>query len=211
MSGCRASHNGRMVPVLLTGFEPFGNSVRNPSQAIVERLRATNVPGVALHSAVLPVEFARAALELCQLIDAHPPRLVLALGQAEGRSDITPERIAVNLSDARIPDNAGFQPREQAVVLDGPDGYFSTLPVRDIVHALQGDGIAASISMSAGSYVCNHVFYAMQHHCRALGIQSGFIHVPLMEEQAEEFPGLPTMSIGIMTRAVLRAIAVCLR
>lgn len=200
-----------MVRVLVTGFEPFDKSAYNPSQAIAEGLRGLDLPGVELRCQVLPVEFQRASAALCEVIDAWSPKVVIAFGQAEGRGQITPERVAVNLIDARIPDNAGFRPQEQAIATDGPAAYFSTLPVREMVRALQEEGIGASVSMTAGTFVCNDLFYAMQHHCRGLDIRSGFVHVPLMDEQAEEFPGLPTLSIEVLTRAATRAIEVCLQ
>ena len=114
--------------------------------------------------------------------------------------------VAVNIDDARIPDNAGYAPTDAIIVDDGPTAYFSTLPVRRIVDAVTADGIPCAMSWSAGTYVCNRVFYVVQHHCVSRGIKSGFIHVPLMTEQADEFPGLPTMPLDDMVRATTIAI-----
>jgi pyroglutamyl-peptidase len=184
--------------ILLTGFEPFHNSARNPSQEIIKRITHASL----IAKEVLPVTFGEASNKLISLIDQLKPSVVLALGQAEGRKEITPERIAINLDDARIADNAGNSPKELTIVAGGPDGYFTTLPVRDLVRKLSENGIPASISLSAGTFVCNHIFYAMQHHCAGKAIKSGFIHLPLMDEQAGEFPGLPTMKIDEMVRGI---------
>ena len=134
--------------------------------------------------------------------DEFKPDVVIALGQAEGRSQITPEKIAINLDSARIPDNAGNMPNNIQIISGGADGLFSTLPVEEIVEKLKEADIPTSISYSAGTFVCNHIFYVIQNHCKLLNIQSGFVHVPLMESQASEFPGLPTMPLNQMVEAV---------
>ena len=198
------------VRVLVTGFEPFAGASSNPSQAVVERLSLMMIPGVELHCSVLPVEFGRSAAVLTGLIDELTPRVVLALGQAEGRSKITPERVASNLDDARIADNVGNQRVDAAIVRGGPAAYFSTLPVKKVVHALDANGIPAAISTTAGTFVCNHVFYAMQHHCVGRGISSGFIHMPLMDQQAQEFPDLPTLALDTLVAGVRTAITTCI-
>ena len=127
---------------------------------------------------------------------------VLCLGQAEGRSAMTPERIAINLDNARIADNAGNQPLEQKIYADGPDGHFSTLPIEKMVASMKAAGIPASISPSAGTFVCNHIFYVMQNYLKDSSVVSGFMHVPLMDEQRREFPTLPTMPIRQMIAGV---------
>ena len=187
-----------MERILLTGFEPFHKSILNPSQEIIRRISHRSL----VAKEVLPVTFGEASQKLISLIDQHKPTVVLALGQAEGRKEITPERIAINLDDARIPDNAGKSPKERAIVAGGPDAYFTTLPIKNLVEKLNENGIPASISLSAGTFVCNHIFYAMQHHCAGKAIKSGFIHLPLLNEQAIEFPGLPTMQIEEMIRGI---------
>ena len=186
-----------MGKILVTGFEPFGTSSMNPSAEIVRSLK-----GDDLVTAILPVAFGTATLKLRELIDLHKPSAVLCLGQAEGRSELTPERIAINLDDARIPDNSGNMPKSQAIVIDGPDGYFSTLPIESMVTAMKAAGIPASISLTAGTFVCNHVFYSLQDYLKASGAISGFMHVPLMDEQRSEFPGLPTMPLRQMVAGV---------
>lgn len=187
-----------MERILLTGFEPFHKSMLNPSQEIIRRISHRSL----VAKEVLPVTFGEASLNLNSLIDQHKPTVVIALGQAEGRKEITLERIAINLDDARIPDNAGNSPKERAIVAGGPDAYFTTLPIKNLVEKLSENGIPTSISLSAGTFVCNHIFYAMQHHCAGKAIKSGFIHLPLMNEQASEFPGLPTMQIEEMIRGI---------
>ena len=187
-----------MERILLTGFEPFHKSKLNPSQEIIRRISHRSL----VAKEVLPVTFGEASQKLISLINQHKPTVVISLGQAEGRKEITPERIAINLDDARIPDNAGNSPKERAIVAGGPDAYFTTLPIKNLVEKLNEHRIPASISLSAGTFVCNHIFYAMQHHCGGKAIKSGFIHLPLMNEQASEFPGLPTMQIEEMIRGI---------
>ena len=187
-----------MTQILLTGFEPFHKSMLNPSEEIIKRVSHHSL----VAKEVLPVTFGEASLRLISLIEQHKPTVVIALGQAEGRKEITPERIAINLDDARIPDNAGNSPKERTIFTGGPDAYFTTLPIKKLVERLVDNGIPSAISLSAGTFVCNHIFYSMQHHCASKNIKSGFIHLPLMDEQATEFPGLPTMKIDELVRGI---------
>ncbi len=184
--------------VLVTGFEPFGGASLNPSQLLVEELAKQKLPGVDLITAILPVEFDRAAEILLAKIQEFSPSVVISFGQAEGRSSITPEKIAINLDDARIADNSGDARKQKEIVAGGADGYFSTLPVEKIVSALNEAGVPANLSLSAGSFVCNHIFYRMQHALLGQGIKSGFIHLPLVPEQSAEFPNQPTLSLEQM-------------
>ena len=186
-----------MSTILVTGFEPFATSSLNPSGEIVKSLK-----GDDLVTAILPVVFGQASSQLKELIDLHKPTAVLCLGQAEGRSAMTPERIAINLDEARIADNAGNQPKEQKIIANGADGYFSTLPIEQMVTSMKAAGIPASISLSAGTFVCNHIFYVLQDYLKDSSITSGFMHVPLMDEQRKEFPTLPTMPIKQMIAGV---------
>ncbi len=186
-----------MSTILVTGFEPFAASSLNPSGEIVKALK-----GDDLVTAILPVVFGQASSKLKELIDLHKPTAVLCLGQAEGRSEMTPERIAINLDNARIADNAGNQPLEQRIIADGPDGHFSTLPIEKMVASMKAAGIPASISLSAGTFVCNHIFYVLQDYLKDSSVKSGFMHVPLMDEQRKEFPTLPTMPIRQMIAGV---------
>ena len=182
-----------MSKILVTGFEAFDKSALNPSGEIVKALK-----GDDLVTAILPVVFGQASGQLRELIDLHKPSAVVCLGQAEGRSEMTPERIAINLDNARIADNAGNQPLEQKISADGPDGYFSTLPIEKMVTSMKAAGIPASISLSAGTFVCNHIFYVLQDYLKDSSIKSGFMHVPLMDEQRRDYPTLPTMPIRQM-------------
>ena len=186
-----------MSKILVTGFEAFDKSALNPSAEIIKALK-----GDDLVTAILPVVFGQASSKLKELIDLHKPSAVLCLGLAVGRSEITPERIAINLDNARIADNAGNQPLEQRVIADGPDGHFSTLPIEKMVTSMKAAGIPASISLSAGTFVCNHIFYVLQDYLKDSSIKSGFMHVPLMDEQRREYPTLPTMPIRQMIAGV---------
>ncbi len=187
--------------LLLTGFEPFGNSKLNPSGEIVKAINADTIIG-----SILPVTFGGSAQALIELIKLHKPDAVLCLGQAEGRHAMTPERVAVNIDDARIPDNAGNMPTDQHVIGGGPDAYFSTLPVKEMVSAMKAAGVPAALSLSAGTFVCNHLFYSLQHHLQGSTVRSGFMHVPLMDQQRVEFAGLPTMPLAQMVAGVMAAI-----
>jgi len=186
-----------MTKVLLTGFEPFGTASSNPSGEIVKQMSGDN-----LVTAILPVAYAQSAERLLALIAEHNPDVVICLGQAEGRIQITPEKVAINLDDARLADNEGVLRSDVKILDDGPDAYFSTLPIREMVDAVQAQGIPAAISLSAGAFLCNHVFYVAQNKFAGSNVRSGFVHVPLMDSQAPEFPGLPTMPLAQMVKAV---------
>ena len=165
------------MTILLTGFEPFGGAATNSSWQAVRRL--SGIPGLV--TAELPVEFGRSTDVLGALIAEHQPAVVIAVGVAAGRSSVTPERVAINLEDARIPDNAGGQPRERAIVAGGPAGLFSALPVARIAGAILAAGIPSEVSLSAGTYVCNSVMYSLLSDLDD-GVIGGFIHVPAESE-----------------------------
>ena len=186
-----------MTTVLLTGFEPFGKATLNPSGEIVKQISGNNIV-----TAILPVAYAQSAERLLALIAEHNPDVVICLGQAEGRTQITPERIAINLDDARLADNEGVIRNDIPIVVGGPVAYESTLPIKEIVKAVNDAGVPAAVSLSAGAFLCNHVFYLAQDHFKGTKVRSGFVHVPLMDEQAGEFPGLPTMPLDQMVKAV---------
>lgn len=196
-----------MKTVLVTGFEPFGGERRNPSQDIAAALHGQVIAERAVVGAVLPCRFRGSISELKRHINRHRPELVIALGQAGGRPDITPERIAVNLDDARIPDNSGAQPIDRPIVKGGPAAYWSTLPIKAIARELLRHGIPASISATAGTYVCNHVFYGLMHTLRRRpGVRGGFIHVPFLPGQVKRSE--PSVPLKIMIRAIELAIEV---
>jgi len=186
-----------MTTILLTGFEPFGTATSNPSGEIVKQ-----ISGEKIVTAILPVAYAQSAEQLLSLIKEHKPDVVICLGQAEGRTHITPEKVAINLDDARLADNEGVLRSDVKILDDGPDAYFSTLPVKEMVDAMNAQGIPAALSLSAGAFLCNHVFYVAQNKFDGTAVRSGFVHVPLMDSQAPEFPGLPTMPLDQMVAAV---------
>jgi pyroglutamyl-peptidase len=196
-----------MLKVLLTGFEPFNNARLNPSEQLVLRIKADDVPGAHILTAVLPVVYGQAASNLIALVYEHKPDVVICFGQAEGRTSITPERFAVNLNDASIADNAGHIRVDQAIRQGSPLALESTLPVKEFVTAIRAEGIPASLSLSAGTFVCNHIFYELQDALQGTAIQSGFVHVPLMDEQKEDFPGLFTMAVDTMALAAKTMVA----
>ena len=186
-----------MTKVLLTGFEPFGKATLNPSGEIVKQISGDNIV-----TAILPVAYAQSAEALLALIEQHNPDVVISLGQAEGRTHVSLERIAINLDDARLADNEGVIRNDVPIVVGGPVAYESTLPIKEIVKAINDAGVPAAVSLSAGAFLCNHVFYVAQDHFKGTKVRSGFVHVPLMDEQAGEFPGLPTMPLDQMVKAV---------
>ena len=186
-----------MTKVLLTGFEPFGTATSNPSGEIVKQISGDNIV-----TAILPVAYNQSADRLLALIAEHNPDVVICLGQAEGRTAITPEKVAINLDDARLADNEGVIRNDVKILESGADAYFSTLPLKEMVDAIKAQGIPATVSLSAGAFLCNHVFYVAQNKSAGTKIRSGFVHVPLMDSQAPEFPGLPTMPLDQMVTAV---------
>jgi pyroglutamyl-peptidase len=185
------------MKILLTGFEPFGAATSNPSGEIIKQISGDNIV-----TAILPVAYTQSAEHLLVLIAEHNPDVVICLGQAEGRTQITPEKVAINLDDARLADNEGVLRNDVKILEAGPDAYFSTLPIKEIVEAIKSAGVPAAISLSAGAFLCNHVFYIVQNKFAGTHVRSGFVHVPLMDSQAPEFPGLPTMPLDQMVTAV---------
>lgn len=194
--------------ILLTGFEPFGGESVNPSQEIVRALNGEMVGNHRLVGAVLPVAFSATQFTLDSLLTHHRPTLVVALGQAGGRNEISLERIAINLIDARIADNEGVQPIDEAVIEGTPGAYFSTLPIKAIAAHLRDLGIPAATSLSAGSFVCNQVFFVLAHliATRHPGVRGGFVHVPWLPEQAVRYAGESSMALDTMITGVRAAI-----
>ncbi len=195
-----------MKTVLLTGFEPFDGQAINPSEEIAREINDATIARHKVVGALLPCVFGAALKELKHQIKLHDPAFVICLGQAGGRAEVTPERVAINVDDARIPDNAGQQPVDRPVVKDGPAAYFSTLPIKAIVHELRRREIAAAVSQSAGTFVCNNVFYGLMHELalHRPSVRGGFIHVPFVPEQTTDRPSLP---FEVLTEAVRVAIS----
>jgi pyroglutamyl-peptidase len=199
--------------VLVTGFEPFGGETENPSWEAVRLLQGESIDGHALAIRKMPCVFGEAIERLEQEIEAADPSIVICVGQAGGRAEISLERIAINLEDARIPDNVGAQPLDRPVIEDGPAAYFATLPVKAILRELLAAGIPASLSQTAGTFVCNHIFYGACHLARKRRrkLRAGFIHVPFSPAQAVRHPSSPSIAVPIIAEAVRIAVATTLR
>jgi pyroglutamyl-peptidase len=197
--------------VLLTGFEPFNGAAINPAWEAVRLLDGWSGDGFRVEVRELPCVFGRAAEALCALVDEVRPDIAIAVGQAGGRPEISVERIAINVDDARILDNAGQQPVDVPIVEDGPAAYFTNLPIKAMVAAMREQGLKAGVSQTAGTFVCNHVFYALMHHVRGQAVKAGFIHVPFLPEQAEAYPEpTPSMALDEIVAGLRAAVEVAL-
>lgn len=202
--------------LLLTGFEPFGGDDINPSWQVAQALHGECLAGLQVQALQLPCVFGQALLELDAALARHRPLLVLSLGLAAGRCDLQLERVAINVDDARIPDNAGAAPVDEPVVPGGPAAYFSTLPIKAMVAAMRAAAVPASVSQSAGTYVCNHVFYGLMHRLaqpagaaatsggpHGYAARGGFMHLPLLPQQAAQRTGAnPSLPLELMVQGV---------
>ncbi|HET9348122.1 MAG TPA: pyroglutamyl-peptidase I [Arthrobacter sp.] len=195
--------------ILLTGFEPFGGESTNPSwSAAREAAARLRAGGLEVQAVELPCVFGDAVRVLEAALEQYHPDLVICAGQAGGRARVSLERIAINCDDARIPDNAGNAPVDQPVVTGGPAAYFSTLPVKAALADLLAAGIPAEVSQTAGTYVCNHVFYGLMHALRLRpGTRGGFVHVPY--ERAQLPPGSTDPALPL--EQLVEALAVVVR
>lgn len=193
-----------MKKLLITGFDPFDGQTVNPSWEAVKLLDDVIGPW-QLTRLQLPTVFGKAADLLLDAAHALQPDAILCLGQAGGRKGITPEVIGINLREARIPDNQGNQPQNQPVAADGPAAYFSTLPVRAMVAAMEAGNVPCSLSYSVGTFVCNDVLYSALHRFHGTSILAGFIHVPFLPEQAKD--GAPSMTLEDIVRGLTLAIS----
>ena len=182
------------MTILITAFEPFQQETTNATMAALSLL-PDQLCGVTLEKRVIPVVFGKAIEVVTKLVDDLQPDAVVCLGQASGRAEITPERVAINVMDARIPDNAGNQPVDAPVREGGPAAYFSTLPVKAMVQAMKENGVPASLSNTAGTFVCNDLMYGLLDHLARTGqaIPAGFIHIPATPAQACDRP-TPSMA-----------------
>ncbi len=195
---------------LVTGFEPFDGDPLNPSWLIAQSLQGRRVHGTRVQAVQLPCSFDAALPALRHALRVYRPVLVLALGQA-GRTVISLERVAINVNDARIPDNAGRQPVDEPVHARAPAAYFSTLPIKAMAAALQRAGIPAEVSQTAGTFVCNHVFYGLMHALRRRpGVRGGFVHVPMLPEQAAARGMGAGLPLDLMTTGVHLALKTAL-
>ena len=196
-------------PVLLTGFDAFGGDLLNPSWLAVEALQGQVIGGHVVVTAQLPTEFSASRRLLTALLHKHQPILVLCVGLGGGRAGLSLERIAINVQDARIADNTGTQPVDTPIVKSGPAAYFTTLPIKSMLRELTNSGIHAEVSQTAGTFVCNHVFYLLMHLLKNQGNSSssrgGFVHVPYLPGQ-----GLPCMPLEETVRGLRVAISCAL-
>lgn len=195
-----------MKQLLITGFEPFGGETVNPSWEAV-RLLPETLGDYKLTKLQIPTVFGRAAGTVLETARTLHPDVILCIGQAGGRSGVTPEVVGINLREARIPDNAGNQPENVPVVENAPAAYFSTVPVRAMVASIRDAGVPAALSYSAGAFVCNDVLFSLLHHYRETETRVGFVHVPFLPEQAKE--NAPSLPLADIVRALTAAIGVC--
>src|SRR6202035_4724969 len=191
------------MKALVTGFEPFGGESVNPALEAVLRL-PPRLGALEIATASLPSVFGRALAALEDALVAMRPDIVLCVGQAGGRAELSLERIAINVDDARIADNDGQQPINRPVVAGGPAAYFTGLPVKAAVAALREAGLPAIVSNTAGTFVCNHVFYGLMHLAasRSLPLRGGFLHVPFLPSQAAHEGGAPSMALDDTVRGI---------
>lgn len=198
-----------MKKVLVTGFDPFGGEATNPSYEAVKRL-PDSIDGVTIIKLQIPTVFQESIKKVTEAIELHQPDVVINIGQAGGRFDITPERVAINQDDARIPDNKGNQPIDTPIVEGAKPAYFSTLPIKSMVKNIKEAGVQASVSNTAGTFVCNHVMYGVLQYIdthEALNhIRAGFIHVPFIPEQVLTKPNMPAISLDQLVIGLTAAI-----
>lgn len=194
------------MTILITAFEPFQQETVNATMEALALL-PDNVCGSTLIKRTIPVVFGKAVEAVTALVDDLRPDAVICLGQASGRADVTPERVAINVMDARIPDNAGEQPADAPIRADGPAAYFSTLPVKAMVQAMKEAGVPASLSNTAGTFVCNDLMYGLLDHLARTGrnIPAGFIHIPATPAQAVERP-TPSLAPETVAKGLAAAI-----
>lgn len=191
------------MKILITAFDPFGGDVVNPALEAVKLIRP-ELFDAQIIKLEIPTVFGKAIEVTAAAMAEHQPDVVLSIGQAGGRFDITPERVAINVDDGRIADNAGNQPIDEPIFADGAPAYFSTLPVKAIVEKIRAAGLPASLSNSAGTFVCNHIMYGVlyQIHKHFPGMRGGFIHVPFIPEQVTGRPNTPSMALTDIARAL---------
>ncbi|WAA13365.1 pyroglutamyl-peptidase I [Fervidibacillus halotolerans] len=189
--------------VLITGFDPFGNEHLNPSLEVVKRLDGKVIEDVVIVAQEVPTVFHKSIQVVIEAIKKEQPDVVICIGQAGGRAQITPERIAINVDDARIPDNETNQPIDEPIDPNGPAAYFSTLPIKRIVKEMRKAGIPSSVSNSAGTFVCNHLFYGVMNYLekQAPSIRGGFIHIPYIPEQTIE-KNAPSLSLDLIVKGI---------
>ena len=195
------------MKLLLTAFAPFGGERLNPALEAIKLVK-DKILETDIIKLEVPTVFKESVRIVVDAIEKEKPDYVLCIGQAGGRADITPERVAINIDDARIPDNEGNQPIDQPIFDDGESAYFSNLPVKAMVEAIKKEGLPAGLSNSAGTYVCNHLMYGVLYILskKYKGVKGGFIHVPFIPEQTVDKPDKPSMHLGDIVRGLEAAI-----
>ncbi len=195
------------MKILLTGFDPFGGEKINPAMEAVLAV-SDSIAGAQIAKLIVPTVFYRSIETVLEAIEKEKPDVVLSIGQAGGRRALTPEKIAINLNEAAIPDNEGNQPHDQSVYEDGPDAYFTSLPVRNMVDGIRSEGLPAAVSYSAGTFVCNHLMYGVLYHIdrEFPDVKAGFMHVPYLHRQAEGKEGVFSLSEQEIVRGIEAAI-----
>lgn len=197
--------------ILLTGFEPFGGDKLNPSWLVAQALHGEFIGGAPVQALCLPCVYGAALAVLQAALVQQRPAVVLALGLAAGRTVLSLERVAINVDDARIADNAGAMPIDTPVVGGAPAAYFSRLPIKAIVATLRAAGLPAAVSQTAGTFVCNHVFYGLMHALRRRPrARGGFMHLPLLPEQAAAHANAPSLALDLQVQGVRLALATTL-
>jgi pyroglutamyl-peptidase len=195
------------MKILVTGFDPFGGEKVNPAIEAVKRLPDT-IAGADIIKLEIPTVVYKSLKTIDAAIAKYDPDTIISIGQAGGRPDITVERVGINCNDCRIPDNEGNQPIDEPVYADGPDAYFSLLPIKSMVAKIQSVGIPASVSDTAGTFICNHVLYGVRYLCehKYPGKKSGFMHIPYMTSQAVGKRNTPSMSLDEIVKGLTAAI-----
>ena len=196
------------MKLLLTGFTPFAGETINPALEAVKHVKP-EIAGMEIVKLEVPTVFGESVRLVAEAIEREQPDFVLSVGQAGGRAAVTPERVAINVDDARIPDNAGQQPIDVPIFADGENAYFATLPVKAMAEAIREAGLPSALSNTAGTYVCNHLMYGVLYHLNRhhKSAKAGFIHVPYIPEQTADKPGVPFMPLDDIVRALEAAIA----
>jgi len=195
------------MKILVTGFDPFGGEPTNPAWETVRRL-PDEVAGAQVIKVMIPTVFGKSADVTRAAIIEHDPDVIVSVGQAGGRYSVNPERIAINIDDGRIEDNEGYQPIDTPIKADGAPAYFSTLPIKAMVTAMQQAGIPAAVSNTAGTYVCNHIMYQVRYMCEHEfpGKKSGFVHVPYLPSQVVDKPNMPSLGLDELVVALTAAL-----
>ena len=191
------------MKILVTGFDPFGGEPTNPAWETVRRL-PDEVAGAQIIKVMIPTVFGKSAEVTRAAIIEHDPDVIVSVGQAGGRYSVNPERVAINIDDGRIEDNEGYQPIDVKIKEDGAPAYFSTLPIKAMVTAMQNAGIPAAVSNTAGTYVCNHIMYQVRYMCEHEfpGKRSGFVHVPYLPSQVVDKPNMPSLGLDELVIAL---------